>query len=55
MVESNTGKIVTLLAVGTAIYIGVKNHKKEGFWIGVGAIILAGVSVHTYKIKKANG
>lgn len=52
MTESNTGKILTLLAVGTAIYIGVKNHKKEGFWLGVGAMFLIGVSVHTYTVKK---
>lgn len=52
MVESNTGKIITLLAVGTAIYIGVKNHKRDGFWTGVGAMFLIGISVHTYTVKK---
>lgn len=52
MIETNTGKIVTLLAVGTAIYLGVKNHKRDGFWVGVGAMLLLGVSVHTYAMKK---
>lgn len=46
--ETNTGKIVTLLATATAIYIGIKNYKSPGFWTGVGAMFLIGFSVKTY-------
>jgi hypothetical protein len=53
MTETNTGKIVSVLAVGTAIYLGIKHHKEKAFWIGIGAMFLAGVSVRTYKIKNA--
>jgi hypothetical protein len=49
MQETNIGKIATLAIIGTAIYIGVKNHKRDGFWYGVGAVVLLGVSVKTYK------
>lgn len=51
MKETNIGKIATLAIVGTAIYLGVKNHKRDGFWTGLGVMLLLSVSVHTYKVK----
>lgn len=50
--ETNTGKILTAIATIGAIVIGVKNYKKPGFWIGVGAMALLGVSITTYKAKE---
>lgn len=49
--ETLAGKIITAGIIGLAIYIGYKNYKKEGFWTGVGALFLIGVSVRTYSLK----
>lgn len=49
MKETTTGKILTLVILGAAIYISVKNYKSKEFWYGMGALFLLGTSVHTYK------
>ena len=51
--ETNTGKILTAVAVGAGVLIAIKNHKKEGFWTGVGALFLVGVSVKTFAPAKS--
>lgn len=47
--ETNTGKILTIACTVLAISVGVKNYKNPSFWAGVGAMILLGISVKTYK------
>jgi hypothetical protein len=47
--ETNTGKFLTIAATVAAIYIGYKHYKSPGFWSGVGAMVLLGISVKTYK------
>jgi len=47
--ETNTGKFITIAVTGIAIYLGVKHYKSPGFWYGVAAMALLGVSVKTYK------
>lgn len=47
--ETSTGKILTIAFTSVAIYVAVKNYKNPGFWCGVGAMFLIGVSVKTYK------
>ena len=49
--ETSVGKALTLAVAGLAIYIGYKNYKKEGFWTGVGVLIMLGVSIKTYSLK----
>lgn len=48
MTETSGGKLITGILVGTAILIAIRSHKQPGFWIGVGAMFLASISVRTY-------
>ena len=46
------GKILTGFLIGAGVFIAIKNHKKEGFWLGVGALFLMGCSIKIYSPKK---
>lgn len=43
------GIIITLLLIGLGIYVIYKNHKRDGFWIGVLALFLIGSSLSILK------
>lgn len=50
MVETNTGKILSAALVVTGIYLLVKNHKRDGIWVGLGAgFLIFGAYIKTYK------
>lgn len=51
MKETNTGKILTAALAVTALYVAYKNYKNPGFWCGVGAMFLIGISIKTYTEK----
>ncbi len=35
-----SGWVITLIFIALGIYVGYRNHKKEGFWYGVLALFL---------------
>jgi hypothetical protein len=50
--DSSLGKLIAAAVVITGIVIGVKNHNRDGFWIGAiaGVAVLGSWSISTYKI-----
>lgn len=45
MTPLTTGKILTAGCIAIGIGLAIKNHKKDGFWLGVAAMFIAGISI----------
>ena len=45
MKSSTQGKILTAGFIAIGVGIAIKNYKKEGFWYGVAALFVAGITV----------
>ncbi len=52
MIETNTGKVISIGLLGAAVIIGIKHRSEKSFWIGVGTLFLVSLSVNTYITSK---